>query len=158
MITQWESLGGTRRLEGERIIQGRLHYAVRTGDSRTVEFHTEDSLASEQRRDAANLESRARAEARRRKEEEAERQRLDTPLERFLASLPAMQGGRARKSLSILLRLDGRVETRSRHLEQLVANGYRADGERLVHPDKAGFYGRDDFTKAGLAYAEFLAR
>ena len=156
--TEWQAPRGLRKIEGTTERDGRTYYLVRTGDNRFCDLLTESDLASEQRRDAANVAFRAKAAADRAECERQEAMRIAAdPLEQFLATLPVMKAGRARKSLTMLQRINGGpAATRARNVQSLIEQGYSFAGDRVQREGDQAYFSARDFTSYGIAFAQFL--
>lgn len=158
--TQWQSPNGLRTVEHELEHGGRKLYGIRTGSSAFLDLVPVDGLEAERARDESRLAYAAAKQAEREAAERAEAERKAAcPLERYLASLPAMKAGRARKSLDALTRVNGGpISTRARHLLDLFSKGYRARGDKLECEGARGFFDRAAFTSYGLEFVAFLER
>lgn len=127
-------------------------YSVQREGDRFEELFSETDLDKEERRDQANLASRARRPP--------EPTASTRPYAPFLASMPnPMQRARADATLSRPMRVKGDVGPRWRHIVRLVDAGYLVEttphGRRLVAQD-GSYFEEQDLTKIALDYAKFL--
>ena len=156
---QWESTRGTRRVVrqvGDKIeIAWEGKEAGQTGNiilpvnelEREIEFDTRKLGFNQQQREK-NI---ALAAA------EAERTKY---LNAYLATLPPMRAGKAKKSLDVSIRHNGRPDTRQVVIEQMVDQGAKvittAKGERRLQLPSEAYLGEDQITKGGMDYAAWL--
>jgi len=155
----WQSVDGLRTIEDTLQHNGELLYCVRTGASAFHDLFDAKRLERQREIDAANLAYRAKRDADHAEKERAETdRRANCPLERYLATLPAMKAGRARKSLEIYTRVNGNTPApRWKQLLALHAAGYRHDGAgRFVQAGNPAFLSADDFTTFGRDFLEGL--
>lgn len=75
----------------------------------------------------------------------------------FLVGLPNLKKGQAKKALDKLVRMNGRTAKTGDHIRDLVAQGYRVDGDRFRDKDRTSFFDKKVFGALPFMYAVFLA-
>lgn len=147
----WESPQGQRTVVGERAGL----FAVRTEGRIGAELHSLDDVLFEMRRDAANLKTRRQAGERRRAEEA--RHKEASYAHGFYETMTPTQAARAKKTLEKTQGFNRKIMRRKDAIEQMVAEGWRVQGNRLVSPT-GSYFEQKDITKTALDYAQHLTQ
>jgi ElaB/YqjD/DUF883 family membrane-anchored ribosome-binding protein/DNA-directed RNA polymerase subunit RPC12/RpoP len=75
----------------------------------------------------------------------------------FLVGLPGLKKGQAKKSLDKLIRMNDRTAKTGDHIRDMVAQGYRVDGDRFWNKDRNSFFDKKVLGVLPFMYAVFLA-
>ena len=151
----WNSSEGVREVVRITIDprSGETVYAVTTAGG-LAHLLRDKEIALEIRRDSANYESRQRLR-------KSETQRMNTDQEAarwggFTDGMTPTAKARTDAALARQVSVRGMFESRGKHIQTLVSEGFRVIGHRLEDPS-GSFFDEKSLTKTGLDYAKFLS-
>ena len=116
---------------------------------RVILVDEHNALNARQRREQLEQEKAQQAQA--------QAEYAASPLGRFLATMPRMQAGRAKKSLELKMRYRGEVMSRAAIVDLLLSEGATLSGERLMLSERGTFMDAQTLTVTAMRYAAWCA-